>query len=183
MEITETVEPANRGEWRTWLERHHTSKTEIWLVSPRKDKPFTYVESVLEALCFGWIDGIGKVLDPQRSAQRFTPRRPKGNWTELNKERVRQLIADGLMTPAGLAVAPDLTIVDLVIAPDVAAALQAKDQAWENFAAFPELYKRVRIDYVEEMRKQPVEFEKRLANLVKQSASNKKFGGAEITVT
>jgi uncharacterized protein YdeI (YjbR/CyaY-like superfamily) len=183
MEITETVEPANRGEWRAWLERHHTSKTEIWLVSPRKNKPFTYLESVLEALCFGWIDGIGKVLDTERSAQRFTPRRPRGNWTELNKERVRQLIADGLMTPAGLAVAPDLTIIDLVIAPDVEAALQAQDRAWENFVAFPELYKRIRIGYVEEMRKQPAEFDKRLANLAKQSALNKMFGGAEATAT
>jgi uncharacterized protein YdeI (YjbR/CyaY-like superfamily) len=132
-------------------------------------------------LCFGWIDGIGKGLDAERSAQRFTPRRPKGNWTELNKERVRQLITAGLMTSAGLAVAPDLTVVDLVIADDVAAALRAQDQTWENFAAFPELYKRIRIDYVEEMRKQPAEFEKRLANLVKQSAFNKMFGGTEAT--
>lgn len=85
------------------------------------------------------------------------------------------------MTPAGLAVAPDLTIVDLVLAADVAAALQVEKSTWANFEAFPDLYKRIRIDYIEEMRKQPVEFEKRLANFVKQTALNKMFGGAEAT--
>jgi uncharacterized protein YdeI (YjbR/CyaY-like superfamily) len=163
------------------LEANHAVKTEIWLVSPRTGKPFSYVESVLEALFFGWIDGIAKGFDTARSAQRFTPRRPKGNWTELNKERMRGLIADGLMTPAGLVVAPDLSIVELVLAPDVAAALQADETTWANFDAFPDLYKRIRIGYVEEMRKQPLEFEKRLINLVKQTALNKMFGGAEAT--
>lgn len=115
------------------------------------------------------------------SAQRFTPRRPKGNWT-LNKDWCRNLIAAGLMTPAGLAVMPDLTIVDLVVAPDVERALKAEAQAWEYFEVFPELYKRIRIGYIEEMRKQPAEFEKRPANFVKQSALNKMFGGPEVTV-
>jgi uncharacterized protein YdeI (YjbR/CyaY-like superfamily) len=181
MEITETIEPGSRAEWRAWLSENGSVKREIWLVSPKRGKTFTYVESVLEALCFGWIDGIAKSMDAERTAQRFTPRRPKGNWTELNKERVRQIIAEDLMTPAGLAVAPDLTLVDLVLAADVAAALKTEKSTWENFEAFPDLYKRIRIDYIEEMRKQPVEFEKRLANFVKQTALNKMFGGAEAT--
>jgi uncharacterized protein YdeI (YjbR/CyaY-like superfamily) len=181
MDITETFEAVDRAGWRAWLEVNGSTKREIWLVSPKKNKPFTYVESVLEALCFGWIDGIAKSVDAEKTAQRFTPRRPKGNWTELNKERCRNLIAAGLMTPAGLAVMPDLGIVDLVVAVDIEQALKAKPQAWENFEAFPDLYKRIRIDYIEEMGKQPVEFEKRLTNFVKQSALNKMFGGPEAT--
>jgi uncharacterized protein YdeI (YjbR/CyaY-like superfamily) len=181
VEITETIELASRGEWRAWLSENGLVKREIWLVSPKRGKTFTYVESVLEALCFGWVDGIAKSMDAERTAQRFTPRRPKGNWTELNKERSRQLIADGLMTPAGLAVMPDLTITELVVATDIRDALNAEAGAWKNFEAFPDLYKRIRIDYIEEMRKQPVEFEKRLANFVKQTALNKMFGGAEAT--
>jgi uncharacterized protein YdeI (YjbR/CyaY-like superfamily) len=181
MDITEMFEAADRAAWRAWLRANGSVKKEIWLVSPKKNKPFTYVESVLEALCFGWIDGIAKSVDAEKTAQRFTPRRPKSNWTELNKERCRNLIAAGLMMPAGLAVMPDLTIVDLVLAPDVQRVLKEEPQAWENFEAFPDLYKRIRIDYIEEMRKQPVEFEKRLANFVKQSALNKMFGGPEAT--
>jgi uncharacterized protein YdeI (YjbR/CyaY-like superfamily) len=181
VEISETFEAVDRAEWRAWLEANGSAKREIWLVSPKKNKPFTYVESVLEALCFGWIDGIAKSVDAEKTAQRFTPRRPKGNWTELNKERCRNLIAAGLMTPAGLAVMPDLTIVDLVVAADIQLALNVEPDAWANSEAFPDLYKRIRIDYIEEMRKQPAEFEKRLGNFVKQSALNKMFGGAEAT--
>lgn len=181
MEVTETIEASRRGEWRAWLAANGSVKTEIWLVSPKKDKPFTYVESVLEALCFGWIDGIAKSLDSERTAQRFTPRRPNGNWTELNKERSRQLIADGLMTPAGLAVMPDLTITDLVVAADIREALNAETGAWKNFEAFPDLYKRIRIAHIEEVRKQPAEFQRRVDKFVKQTALNNMFGGAEAT--
>jgi uncharacterized protein YdeI (YjbR/CyaY-like superfamily) len=171
MDITETVEVAGRAEWRAWLNSNHATKTEIWLVSCKRNPSMTYIESVLEALCFGWIDGIGKTFDAERSAQRFTPRRPKGNWTEL--------IADGLMTDAGRRVLPDLTITELALAPDVAAALQADAATWANFEAFPDLYKRIRIGYIEEVRKQPEVFSSRLANFVKQTARNKMFGGLE----
>jgi uncharacterized protein YdeI (YjbR/CyaY-like superfamily) len=66
----------------------------------------TYEESIEEALCFGWIDSTGKSLDAERTALRFSPRRPKSNWVEINKERARRLIAAGLMTPAGYAALP-----------------------------------------------------------------------------
>ncbi len=85
------------------------------------------------------------------------------------------------MTSSGLAVAPDLSIAKLTLAVDVAVALQVDKITWSNFEAFPDLYKRIRIGYIEEMRKQPAEFEKRLANFVKQTSLNKMFGGPEAT--
>ncbi len=179
MDITDIFRPTNRAEWRNWLTANHTTKTEIWLVSPKKNPGVTYKESVFEALCFGWIDGIGKTFDAEHSAQRFTPRRPKGNWTELNKERARRLIDEGLMTDAGRAVLPDLSLESFSIAPDIIAALQADPTTWENFEAFPGLYQRVRISYIEETRKQPEVFQSRLANFIKQTAVNKMFGGIE----
>lgn len=91
MEITETMDARTRAEWRAWLSEHHATKTEIWLVSVKGESMLTYIGSVYEALCFGWIDGIAKRVDDQRTGQRFTPRRPKGSWTELNKERARRL--------------------------------------------------------------------------------------------
>jgi uncharacterized protein YdeI (YjbR/CyaY-like superfamily) len=109
MEITETFHAHSRDEWRQWLEEHHAVKKEIWLVSYKKTtgKPcITYEEAIEEALCYGWIDSTGKSIDAERTALRFTPRRLKSNWVEVNKERARRLIADGRMTPAGLAVLP-----------------------------------------------------------------------------
>jgi uncharacterized protein YdeI (YjbR/CyaY-like superfamily) len=179
MEITETLEVESRAEWRAWLDKHHATKTEIWLVSNKKDRGVSYKESVFEALCFGWIDGIAKSVDADRTAQRFTPRRPKGNWTELNKERARRLIAEGLMTDAGRAVLPDLSPESFAIATDILEALRADDTVWANFEAFPDLYKRVRISYIEETRKQPEVFAARLVNFLKQTSNNKMFGGME----
>ena len=179
MEIAETFEPRSRAEWRDWMEANCSVKQEIWLVSVKGQPGVSYVDSVLEALCFGWIDGIKKAIDEKRTGQRFTPRRPKGNWTELNKERARRLIAEGLMTPAGLAVLPDLTIGDLIVALDISDSLRGERSAWENFGAFPDLYKRIRIAHIEEMRKQPAEFDRRLAKFVQQTALNKMFGGPE----
>lgn len=109
MEITETLHANSREEWRAWLEDHHATNKEIWLVSYKKatGKPrITYEEAIEEALCFGWIDSTGKSIDAERTALRFTPRRPKSNWVEANKARARRLIASGRMTPAGLAVLP-----------------------------------------------------------------------------
>jgi uncharacterized protein YdeI (YjbR/CyaY-like superfamily) len=177
--ITETCSPANRAAWRVWLAKHHAEKREIWLLLPRSRKPkigLAYVDAVEEALCFGWIDGIAKTFDDTRTAQRFTPRRAKSNWTELNKERVRRLIAEGRMTPAGQAVLPNLDPGAFIIADDILIALKRDPVVWENFTQFSDLYKRVRVSYIEDMRKQPDEFTKRLNRLLHMTMQNKQFG-------
>ena len=109
MEIGETIDVATGDEFRKWLEKHHQTKKEIWLIQYKKatKKPsINYVDAVEEALCFGWIDGLEKTMDAERYALRFSPRRPKSNWTETNKERARKLIAEGKMTDAGRATLP-----------------------------------------------------------------------------
>src|SRR5437763_11840829 len=105
MEITNTLYVTNRDDWRAWLEEHHATEPEIWLVFYRKasgKSRIPYDEAVEEALCFGWIDSIVKGIDEERFAQRFSPRKPKSAWSELNKERVRRLMEQGKMTQAGL---------------------------------------------------------------------------------
>lgn len=182
MDITETVYVPERTAWRQWLSEHHTTAREIWLITYAKStgRPsIPYLHAVEEALCFGWIDGIAKRMDAERSAQRFTPRRPKSHWTELNKERVRRLIASGQMTAAGLAVAPDLSLAAFRIPDDILAALQADPETWQHFQAFPALYQRIRVGFIEEMRKQPTEFQKRLANFLQKTKQNKMFGVLE----
>jgi uncharacterized protein YdeI (YjbR/CyaY-like superfamily) len=122
------------------------------------------------------VDGIAKKRDETRTAQRFTPRRPKSHWTELNKERARRLIREGRMTPAGQAVLPDLSTAVFVVAQDILAALDAVPGARVFFEACPPLYQRVRIGSVEEQRKVPREFATRLQNLVRQCAEKKLLG-------
>jgi uncharacterized protein YdeI (YjbR/CyaY-like superfamily) len=182
MEITDTFYAPDRTAWRQWLAEHHATAREIWLISYARTtgKPSVlYLHAVEEALCFGWIDGIAKKMDTERTAQRFTPRRPRSHWTELNKERARRLIAAGQMTPAGQAVLPDLSLTAFQIADDLLAALQADPVVWENFQRFPPLYQRIRIGYIEEVRKQPTVFQSRLANFLNKTKQNKTFGTME----
>jgi uncharacterized protein YdeI (YjbR/CyaY-like superfamily) len=109
MEIGETIYVTTREELRKWFQKNHKIKKEIWLIQYKKatkKASMNYVEAVEEAICFGWIDGFEKGMDAERYATRFSPRRPKSNWTETNRERARKMIAEGKMTEAGLATLP-----------------------------------------------------------------------------
>jgi uncharacterized protein YdeI (YjbR/CyaY-like superfamily) len=177
MDITDTTKPRDRQEWRSWLKQNHQTLTEIWLLSDnRPEEPtVTYLDAVEEAICFGWIDGIQKRYSTHELAQRFTPRKRRSNWTELNKERARRLIRLELMTEAGRATLPDLKI-EFIVVEDIMAVLKAEPDAWANFLEFPDLYLRVRIGYIEEMRKNRTEFDRRLQNFVSKTTANKMFG-------
>ena len=94
------------AEFRTWLAEHHASADHLWVGYFKKatGKPsITWEESVEEALCYGWIDGIRKARDEESYLIRFTPRRPKSVWSQRNIELVERLTAEGRMAPAGLA--------------------------------------------------------------------------------
>jgi uncharacterized protein YdeI (YjbR/CyaY-like superfamily) len=178
MELGETLDVTTREEWREWLSRNHDKKTEIWLVYHRKvsGKPrISYDAAVEEALCFGWIDSQVKNVDSDSFAQRFTPRVHGRPISEMNKERIRRLLAAGKMTPAGIAAAGDVES-RLEIAQDVLAALQQDPRTWAKFEQFPEFYKIIRIAFVEGARKRPAEFKRRLDHLVEMTAKGKMFG-------
>jgi uncharacterized protein YdeI (YjbR/CyaY-like superfamily) len=99
------VQPKSRAAWRAWLEKNHASSSGIWLVYAKKHTgipSLTYSEAVEEALCFGWIDSLVHPVDDSLYKQIFTPRKDKSAWSPLNKKRVERLIADGLMTAAGM---------------------------------------------------------------------------------
>src|SRR5205809_3421959 len=106
MNLGKTFYAKNRKEWCAWLAQHHRAAPEIWLVYYKKDsgKPrIPYNHAVEEALCYGWIDGIGKPIDAKKYAQRFSPRRKTSKLSDMNRERVRRLIKAGRMTKVGLA--------------------------------------------------------------------------------
>lgn len=106
MEPKNIIQVSSRTELRQWYFANHNSCNEMWVRVNRGNTPAEgtvgYVDSVLEALCFGWIDSTVKKIDDGFPLQRFSPRRKGSHWTELNRERCRQLIAQGLMTEAGL---------------------------------------------------------------------------------
>jgi uncharacterized protein YdeI (YjbR/CyaY-like superfamily) len=93
------------AELRAWLEAHHASETELWVGFHKKGtrKPsITWPESVDEALCFGWIDGLRKSIDADSYMIRFTPRKSRSTWSAINIKRVAELTELGRMRPAGL---------------------------------------------------------------------------------
>lgn len=97
---------ADAAEWRAWLEEHHDSSPGVWLVLGKKGGSVTslgYEQSVLEGLCFGWIDGQNRRRDDESYVQRMTPRRPKSPWSASNIDRVAWLEAEGKMHAAGRA--------------------------------------------------------------------------------
>src|SRR5258708_37829287 len=101
-EITYFKTPAD---FRSWFERHHASTSELWVGFYKKSSgtpSITWPESVAEALCFGWIDGVRKSLNETSYTIRFTPRKPTSNWSSININLVRKLTKQGLMHPAGL---------------------------------------------------------------------------------
>jgi len=98
------LEVPDREAWRAWLFEHHASESELWLVYYKGAKAKTsigYSESVEEALCFGWIDGLVRRIDDGRYMLRFTPRKPAGKWSASNKERVGRLVEEGKMAAPG----------------------------------------------------------------------------------
>jgi len=92
--------------FETWMRKNHARATEIWLRIYKKDSgvpTVTPAQALDVALCWGWIDAIRKGFDDESFLQRYTPRRPKSIWSQINRDNVARLMAAGRMTPAGLA--------------------------------------------------------------------------------
>src|SRR5271155_4781982 len=93
-------------ELEAWLEEHHATSQGIWLKVAKKEsgvKSVTYIEALELALCFGWIDSQKRRLDAKHFLQRFTPRRPRGRWSRINRDKAEGLIVTGAMRAAGMA--------------------------------------------------------------------------------
>lgn len=183
------ITPASREEWRAWLEKNHANQSEVWLVYYKKhtNKPtLTYLESVKEALCFGWIDGIKKRIDVERYMHRFTPRRAASRWSPTNIKLARELIASGEMTDAGLAAFNNRKPYDEellqakkkqppALKPEFEQALKANDAAWQNFNALAPSYRKNYIGWLQSA-KRPATREKRLRELLSVLEQGKKLG-------
>ena len=181
----ETLYISTRAEWRNWLQDNFDKGKEIWLVYPKKstgDIRLIYNDAVEEALCFGWIDSTVKTLDKNNSIQRFTPRNPKSNYSQANKERLRWLLKKKMIHPSLEKAMQDIIKFDFIFPPDIIDALKKDKAAWENYQLFSDSYKRIRIAYIDGARDRHDEFKKRLSSFIKKTRENKLipgFGGID----
>ena len=96
--------PKDKEDWRNWLKENHLIEDSVWLIINKKNSPnpnLSWSEAVDEALCFGWIDSTMKPIDDNKYRQYFSKRKPKSNWSRVNKNKVKTLIEQGLMEEAG----------------------------------------------------------------------------------
>lgn len=171
------------AEFRGWFEAHHDTLQEVLVGFYKKDsgKPsITWPESVDEALCFGWIDGVRRSLDEISYCIRFTPRKPRSIWSDVNIKRAEELIALGRMQPAGLKAFEQRTEArSRVYAYEQRKTAQFDEEAeqqfranaaaWDFFQAQPPSYRRTAIWWVISAKQEATRL-KRLATLIADSA-------------
>jgi len=187
MEITKTASATNRSEWRAWLEQHHATETEVWLVYYKKGSgkaSVTYLESLEEALCFGWIDSIIQKFDDEKYARKFNPRRAGSKWSELNKHLVAKLVKEGRMTGAGLATvdfnlpqanAPRPKRAELPLADWLKAGLMISLKAWENFNSLPPSHRREYIRWISDAKREKTR-QRRIREAIERLEKNETLG-------
>ena len=153
MEVTTLLDIHTREELYRWYEENHDKAREFWIRSNRAGEEcpgvLRYVDAVEVALCFGWIDSTQKRIDDGKPIQRYSPRRKGGNWCEHNLERCRRLIKLGEMTPAGLAVLPDMDPKHFIFEDWVLDALKADRKAWKFYRTTPVNYRRIMVDRIQ----------------------------------
>jgi len=184
--MTEPRYFATAEELREWLEEHHATAREL-LVGYHKrhtGRPSpTWAETVDEALCFGWIDGIRRRVDDERYTIRFTPRKPKSRWSTVNLKRVAELTAEGRMREAGLAAFAKRDPSDEgystskrpdTLDGDYAAALAADTEADAFFRAQPPSYRRAAVAWVTQAKREETR-QRRLATLIADSRAGRRI--------
>jgi uncharacterized protein YdeI (YjbR/CyaY-like superfamily) len=175
------------AQFRRWLERHHDTKAELWVGYYKKEtgrRSMTWPESVDEALCFGWIDGIRKAVDEISYTIRFTPRRQSSVWSAINIRNVQRLVETGRMQPPGLKAfearrAHRCEIYSYEQRPQdlpeaMVAVMRKNRSAWKFFQAQPPGYRRQMTWWIVSARTGPTQ-KKRLAQLIEASAEERRL--------
>jgi len=178
---------ATPADFRAWLEKHHKTEQELLVGFYKKGSglpSITWPESVDEALCFGWIDGVRKSLGEDSYTIRFTPRKPGSTWSAVNVGRVQELTRLGRMRPAGLEAFEKRSEAktgtyayeqkeDAKLEKAEEKQLRANKAAWEFFQSQPAWYRRTAIWRVVSAKKEETR-KKRLAKLIEESAQGRR---------
>ncbi len=177
----------DRSSWRRWLEKNHNKASEVWILTYKVHtgrKCVSYQEALEEALCWGWIDSRMRTVDAEKHLWRFAPRRPKSIWSLTNRTKAEKLIAEGRMTPHGMAkieAAKNSGEWAKAIAPskpprmpkDLKDALMKDGKAWKNFQALAKSYQTQFIWWVTFAKREDTR-KKRIAEVVIRAGQNKK---------
>jgi uncharacterized protein YdeI (YjbR/CyaY-like superfamily) len=183
------IHPRSRKAWRAWLQKYHSSAVEVWLVYFKKQtgkQTVTYKDSVEEALCFGWIDGIKRAIDDERYAHRFTPRKTGSRWSPLNISLAEKMIQEGKMEPAGLtafeqrvaygeAVLKRIRSKNIPLSAECEKRIRSNKLAWKNFVGLAPGYRKQYVGWLMNAKK-PKTREKRLRDAVRMLEKNEKLG-------
>lgn len=175
-------------EFRLWLEKHHTTETELLVGFFKKGtgRPsITWPESVDQALCFGWIDGVRRSVDAESYSIRFTPRKSRSTWSAVNIAKVAELTELGLMHPAGVSAFERRTeensliysherSQDPALTPEQERRFRTEKAAWTWFQSRPPGYRRTALHWVTAA-KRPETREKRLTQLIEDSAQGRRL--------
>ena len=179
---------ARPADFRKWLEEHHRNAQELWVGFYKKESgrpSITWPQSVDEALCVGWIDGIRKRLDDDSYVIRFTPRKPQSTWSAVNIARVAALKREGRMRPAGLSAferrRDDKSAIYAYEQRKTAMfdeagerLFRANAKAWQFFQAQPPWYRRTATYKVISAKREETR-QKRLAQLIADSAAGRRL--------
>jgi uncharacterized protein YdeI (YjbR/CyaY-like superfamily) len=179
---------ATPAAFRRWLARHHARETELWVGFHKKGSgtpSITWPESVDEALCFGWIDGLRKSVDADRYMIRFTPRKRNSIWSVVNTRRAQALIEAGRMQSAGLAAFEARTAERsgvYAFERREAATLEAGEEAafrrhraaWRYFESCPAGYRRTALHWVTSAKRAETRA-RRLATLIEDSSAGRRL--------
>jgi uncharacterized protein YdeI (YjbR/CyaY-like superfamily) len=175
--------------FRDWLTKHHTTEREVLVGFHKRatGRPsLTWSESVDQALCFGWIDGVRRRVDDDRYTIRFTPRKPGSNWSRVNVEKVAALSAAGSMTPAGVAAfdarRDDRTGLysfeqarEATLPKAWEREFRAAERAWQWFGTQAPSYRRAAVHWVTSAKKEETR-RRRFETLVDDCAHGRKIG-------
>jgi uncharacterized protein YdeI (YjbR/CyaY-like superfamily) len=178
---------ANSIDFRKWLEENHRTETELlvgyYKVGTKKPS-MTWSESVDEAICFGWIDGVRKSIDEESYCIRFTPRNPKSNWSKVNIKKVEDLIRLGKMKEAGLAAyekrKEDRSAIYSYenqpekLSTELENIFMKSKEAWAFFQKQPSSYRKPRIYWVMSAKQEATRLS-RLEKLIEASAEGRRL--------
>jgi uncharacterized protein YdeI (YjbR/CyaY-like superfamily) len=175
------------AKFRAWLKANHETATELWVGFHKKatGRPsMIWQEAVEQALCFGWIDGIRKTVDEHSFTNRFTPRKARSNWSNINIAKVAELTEQGLMTPAGVRAfeardpansgAYSFEQRPEMLPPELEEQFRANDAAWAFFQAQPPGYRRLTTHWVLSAKREETR-QKRLSTLIADSGQGRRI--------
>jgi len=166
---------SNRNEWRSWLKENRDKEKEIYFVFPSQkanEESISYNDAVEEALCFNWIDGKAGKLDDLHSIRRFTPRNNKSSYSRFNIERLIWLNNHNLLTDEVKRDVLPIINKEFIIPIDILKEIKKNLDTYNNFLAFSDSYKRIRIDYILQAETKE-ERNKRLSSFINKTKENK----------